>query len=298
MDVRVGLIKKAECQEIDAFELQWWRRLLRVPCTARRSNQSILKEISPECSLEGLILKLKLQYFGRLMQRVDSFEKTLILGKFEGGRRRGWQRWHGRMASPTQWTWVWVNSGSWLWTGRSGVLQSMGHKESDMAEQLICTELMTLDVYSFFSVLINQRCLVFVRYKYTLDLAVYFLSPNHPKLKWQLIMKGWYFWKSHNTLKIAIYKSYYEKSHFNRKKETNISQILKLKNSPYNVLLWCSHYYLFSPVTKSPNMVNLLMTFATKLLLSSIRTVQTNGCPSWLQPVWTRWMWACKWKPL
>lgn len=82
------------------------------------------------------------------------------------------------------------------------------------------------------------------------------------------------------------------------KKETNISQILKLKNSPYNVLLWCSHYYLFSPVTKSPNMVNLLMTFATKLLLSSIRTVQTNGCPSWLQPVWTRWMWACKWKPL
>ena len=82
-------IKKAECQRIDAFELWCWRRLLRVPWTARRSNQSILKEISPECSLEGLMLKLKLQYFGHLMQRTDSLEKTLILGKIEGGRRRG-----------------------------------------------------------------------------------------------------------------------------------------------------------------------------------------------------------------
>ena len=82
-------IKKAECQRIDAFELWCWRRLLSVPWTARRSNQSILKEISPEYSLEGLILKLKLQYFGHLMQRTDSFEKTLVLGKIEGGRRRG-----------------------------------------------------------------------------------------------------------------------------------------------------------------------------------------------------------------
>ena len=84
-------IKKADCQRIDAFELCCWRRLLRVPLTARRSNQSILKEISPECSLEGLLLKLKLQYFGHLMWRTDSFEKTLMLGKIEGGRRRGWQ---------------------------------------------------------------------------------------------------------------------------------------------------------------------------------------------------------------
>ena len=82
-------IKKAECRRIDAFELQCWRRLLRVLWTARRSNQSILKEISPEYSLEGLMLKLKLQYFGHLMQRADSFEKTLMLGKIEGGRRRG-----------------------------------------------------------------------------------------------------------------------------------------------------------------------------------------------------------------
>ena len=85
-------IKKAECQGIDAFELQCQRRLLRVPWTARRSNQSILKEISPEYALEGLMLKLKLQYFGYLMQTVDSLEKTLMLGKIEGKRRRGWQR--------------------------------------------------------------------------------------------------------------------------------------------------------------------------------------------------------------
>ena len=85
-------IKKAESWRIDAFEPWCWRRLLRVPWTARRSNQSILKKISPECSLEGLVLKLKLQYFGHLMRRADSFEKTLILGKIEGGRRRGRQR--------------------------------------------------------------------------------------------------------------------------------------------------------------------------------------------------------------
>ena len=87
-----GTIKKAEHWRIDAFELWCWRRLLRVPWMARRSNQSILKEISPEYLLEGLMLKLKLQYFGHQMQRVDSLEKTLMLGKIEGGRRRGWQR--------------------------------------------------------------------------------------------------------------------------------------------------------------------------------------------------------------
>ena len=85
-------IKKAECRRIDAFDLWCWRRLLTVPWTARRSNQSILKEISPGCSLEGLMLKLKLQYFGHLVQRVDSLEKTLMLGGIGGRRRRGWQR--------------------------------------------------------------------------------------------------------------------------------------------------------------------------------------------------------------
>ena len=105
-------IKKAEHPRIDTFELWCWRRLLRVPWTARRSNQSILKEISHGCSLEGLMLKLKLQYFGHLMQRADSFENTLMLGKIEV-RRRGRQRIRWSMASPTQWTWVWVDSESW-----------------------------------------------------------------------------------------------------------------------------------------------------------------------------------------
>ena len=116
-------IKKAACQRIDAFELWCWRRLLRVPWTARRSNQSILKEISPGCSLEGLMLKLKLQYFGHLMQRIDSLEKPLMLGKIKGRRRR---RWDGWMTTPTQWTWVWASSQSWWRTGRPGMLQSMG----------------------------------------------------------------------------------------------------------------------------------------------------------------------------
>ena len=129
-------IKKAEHQRIDAFELWCWRRPLKDPWTANRSNQSILKEISPKYSLEGLMLKLKLQYSGHLMRRTDLFEKTLMLGKIEGRRRRGW-RWDGWMASLTQWTWVWVNPGSWWWTGRPGMLQSI---ESDMTEQLNWTE--------------------------------------------------------------------------------------------------------------------------------------------------------------
>ena len=106
-------IRKAEGQRIDAFELWCWRSLLRVPWTARRSNQSILKEISPEYSLEGLMLKLKLQYFGHLMRRAVSFEKTLMLGKIEGRRRRGRQRMRVWMALLTRWTWVWMDSGSW-----------------------------------------------------------------------------------------------------------------------------------------------------------------------------------------
>ena len=115
-------VKKVERRRIDAFELWCWRRLLRVPWTARRFNQSILKEISPGCSLEGLMLKL--QYFVYLMWRVDSLEKNLMLGGIGGreGDNRGWDGW---MASPTRCTWVWVNSGSWWWTGRPGMLQFM-----------------------------------------------------------------------------------------------------------------------------------------------------------------------------
>ena len=113
-----------------------WRRLLRVPWTVRRSNQPILKEINPEYSLEGLMLKLKFQYFSHMMRRTDSFEMTLMLGKTEGRRRRVDRGWDGWMALPTQWTWVWVNSGSWWWTGRPGVLQSMGWPELDTTEWL------------------------------------------------------------------------------------------------------------------------------------------------------------------
>ena len=117
-------IKNAECQRIDAFELWCWRRLLRVPWTARRSNQSIPKEISPEYSLEGLMLKLKLQYFGHLMQRVDSLEKTLMLGGIGGRRRRGQQRmrWLDGITNLMAMSW----SRSWQRTGEPGVLQPMG----------------------------------------------------------------------------------------------------------------------------------------------------------------------------
>ena len=118
--------KKVEHWRIDAFVFWCRRRLLRVPSTARRSNQSILKEISPEYSLEGLMLKANLQYFGHLMWRTDSLEKTLMLGMIEGGKRRGWRGRDGCMASPTQWTWDWVDSWSWWWTGRHGVLWFMG----------------------------------------------------------------------------------------------------------------------------------------------------------------------------
>ena len=130
-------IKKAECRRIDAFELWCWRRLLRVPWTTRRSNQSILKEISPGCSLEGLMLKLKLQYFGHLMWRADSLEKPLMLGKIGGRRRRGRQRtrwfgWHH-----------WLDGHGFGWTPRVGDGQgglaccnSWGRKESDMTERL------------------------------------------------------------------------------------------------------------------------------------------------------------------
>ena len=125
----IWTIKKAEHQRIDAFELWYWRRLLRVPWTARRSNQSILKEISPEYSLEGLMLKLKLQYFGHLMWRTDSLEKSLKLGKIEGRRRR-WQRIRCLDGITDQRTWVWASSRSWWWTGKPGVLQFMGSQKS------------------------------------------------------------------------------------------------------------------------------------------------------------------------
>ena len=138
MDVRVGIIKKVKHQRIDAFELWCWRRLLRVPWTARRSNKSILKEISPEYSLEGLMLKLKLQYFGYLMQGINSLEKTLILERLKAGGEGDNKGWDGWIPPLTRWEWVWVSSRSWWETGKSGMLQSMG---SQTVRQNWATEL-------------------------------------------------------------------------------------------------------------------------------------------------------------
>ena len=125
-------VKKAERQRIDAFELWCWRRLLRVPWTARRSNQSILKKTSPGCSLEGLMLKLKLQYFGHLMQRVDPLEKTLMLGGIDGRRRRGRQRkrWHHQLDAHEFGRTQGVGDGP----GGLACCDSWGRKESDMTE--------------------------------------------------------------------------------------------------------------------------------------------------------------------
>ena len=136
-------VKKAEHRKIDAFELCCWRRLLRVPWTARRSNQSILKEISPGCSLEGLMLKLKLQYLATSCEVLTEWKRPWCWeGLWAGGDGddRGWDGW---MASPTRWTWVWVNSRSWWWTGRPGVLRSMGLQRvwHDWATELNWTEL-------------------------------------------------------------------------------------------------------------------------------------------------------------
>ena len=119
-------IKKAEHWKTDAFELWCWRRLLRVPWTARRSNQSILKEITPEYSLEGLMLKLKLQYFGHLIRKANSLEK--MLGKIEGSKRRGWQRmrWLDGITDLMDTDSLWASSGSWWWTQKPGMLHFMG----------------------------------------------------------------------------------------------------------------------------------------------------------------------------
>ena len=119
-------IKKSECRRFDAFELWCWRRLLRVPWAARRSNQFILKEISPGCSLEGLMLKLKLQYFGHLVWDMTHLKRPWCWEGLRAGGEGADRGWDGWMASLTQWTWVWVNSSSWWWTGRPGMLRFMG----------------------------------------------------------------------------------------------------------------------------------------------------------------------------
>ena len=131
-------IRKAEHRRIDAFELWCWRRLLRVSWTTRRSNQSILKKISPGCSLEGLMLKLKLQYFSHLKWRADSFEKTLMFRKIEGRKRRGQQRRDGWIASLTQW--IWVNPGVGDGQGGLACCRPWGRKESNRTERVNWSE--------------------------------------------------------------------------------------------------------------------------------------------------------------
>ena len=119
-------MKKAELWRIDTFELWCWRRLMKVPWTARRSNQSILKKISPEYSFEGLMLKVQLQYFGHLMWRTDSFERLWWWARLKAGGEGGDREWDGWMASQIWWTWIWASSSSQWWTGKPDVLHSMG----------------------------------------------------------------------------------------------------------------------------------------------------------------------------
>ena len=135
-------VKKAECWRIDAFELWCWRRHLRVPWTARRSNQSILKEISPECSLEGLMLKPNLQYLATWCEELTHWKRPWCWDGLGAGGEGDDREWDDSMASPTQWKWVWVNSGSWWWTGRPDVLQFMGSQRvrHDWANELNWTE--------------------------------------------------------------------------------------------------------------------------------------------------------------
>ena len=118
-------IKKAECRRTDAFELWYWRRLSRVPWIAKRSNQSILKEISPECSLKGLMLKLKIQYFDTWCEELTHLKRPWCWERLKVGGDRDDRGWDGWMASPTWWTWVWVGSKSWWWTGKPSTLKSM-----------------------------------------------------------------------------------------------------------------------------------------------------------------------------
>ena len=135
-------VKKAERRRTDAFELWCWKRLLRIPWTARRSNQSILKEISPEYSLEGLMLKLKLQYFRPWCEEPTHWRRPWCWERLRAGGEGDDRGWDGWMASPTQWMWVWVNSGSWWWTGRPGMLRFMGSQSRTLrGTELNWTEL-------------------------------------------------------------------------------------------------------------------------------------------------------------
>ena len=145
----IWTVKKTEHWRIDAFELWYWRRLLRVPWTARRSNQSILKEISPGISLEGLMLKLRLQYFGHLMWRLTHWKRLWCWEGLRAGGEGDDRGWDGWMASLTWWTWVWVNSDVGDGQGGLACCDSWGRKELDMTERLNWTELIS-QIYAYY----------------------------------------------------------------------------------------------------------------------------------------------------
>ena len=150
-------IQKAECRRTDAFELWCWRRLLRVPWTARRSNQSILKEISPGFSWEGLMLKPKLQYFGHLTQRTSHWKSPWCWERLKVGGEGDDRGWDGWMASLTRWTWVWVNSRSWWWTGRPSLLfHGVARSQTRLSDW---TELILFSIIAF-SILIKSNNLL------------------------------------------------------------------------------------------------------------------------------------------
>ena len=179
-------IKKAKRRRIDAFELWCWRRLLRVPWTARRSSQSILKEITPGCSLEGLMLKLKLEYLATWYEKLTHLKRPWCWERLRAGGKGDDRGWDGWIASPTQWTWVWVNSRSWWWTGSPGVLQSMGSQRvrHDWATELILNKgAMTIQCgkYSFQQVVLGRLNIHVQKYK-----VGHFPHTIHKKLIWNV----------------------------------------------------------------------------------------------------------------
>ena len=190
MDARVGLYKKAERRRIDAFELWCWRRLLRVPWTARRSNQSILKEISPEYSVEGLMLKLKLHSLATWCKELTHWKRPWCWERLNAGGEGDDKGGDGWMASPTRCTWVWVSSGSWWWTGKPRVLQSMDYKESDTAEWLNWTEL-NFHLIGDHNCFLKISCLSFLSLSFLLE------TPPTQTYEWSL---PWTLSANHHSL--------------------------------------------------------------------------------------------------
>ena len=192
-------IKKAEHRRIDAFELWCWRRLLKVPWTARRSNQSILKEINPEYSLEGLMLKLKLQYFGHLTGKMTHLKRPWCWERMKSGGEGDNRGWNGWMASLTQWTWVWEGSGNWWWTGKPGVLQSMGSQRvrHDWATELtawlteVCHSFSSKEQVSFNFIAVATVCSDFGAQENKICNFPLFSPSLHHPLYWVFII-NWY----------------------------------------------------------------------------------------------------------